>query len=127
MLSFVLTVKRFIEALVRAFKNPMFLSLFTTLFLIILSGTLFYTKKEGWGVIDAIYFCVVSLIPTGVNTNLSPVTSLGKIFTMLYLVVGTGVMFITLLTLGKTMINTKALEERKTEGQKKLNKYREKK
>ncbi|WP_419960275.1 potassium channel family protein [Psychrobacillus sp. BM2] len=127
MLSFVLTVKRFLEALVKAFKNPMFLSLFTTLFLIILSGTLFYTKKEGWGVLDAIYFCVVSLIPTGVNTNLSPVTNLGKIFTMLYLVVGTGVMFITLLTLGKTMINTKALEERKTESQKKLNEYKKKK
>lgn len=127
MLSFVLTVKRFLEALVKAFKNPMFLSLFTTLFLIILSGTLFYTKKEGWGVLDAIYFCVVSLIPTGVNTNLSPVTNLGKIFTMLYLVVGTGVMFITLLTLGKTMINTKVLEERKTESQKKLNEYKKKK
>lgn len=127
MLSFILTVKRFIEALLKAFKTPMFLSLFTTLFLIILSGTLFYTNKEGWGVIDAIYFCVVSLIPTGVNTNLTPVTNLGKIFTMLYLVVGTGVMFITLLTLGKTMINTKALEERKTEGKKKLNEYRKKK
>ncbi|WP_419957764.1 potassium channel family protein [Psychrobacillus psychrotolerans] len=127
MLSFILTVKRFIEALVKAFKTPMFLSLFTTLFLIILSGTLFYTNKEGWGVVDAIYFCVVSLIPTGVNTNLTPVTNLGKIFTMLYLVVGTGVMFITLLTLGKTMVNTKALEERKTEGKKKLNEYRKKK
>lgn len=127
MLSFILTVKRFIEAIVKAFKTPMFLSLFTTLFLIILSGTLFYTNKEGWGVVDAIYFCVVSLIPTGVNTNLTPVTNLGKIFTMLYLVVGTGVMFITLLTLGKTMINTKALEERKTEGKKKLNEYRKKK
>ena len=127
MLSFILTVKRFIEALVKAFKTPMFLSLFTTLFLIILSGTLFYTNKEGWGVVDAIYFCVVSLIPTGVNTNLTPVTNLGKVFTMLYLVVGTGVMFITLLTLGKTMINTKALEERKTEGKKKLNEYRKKK
>ncbi|MEK3979763.1 potassium channel family protein [Psychrobacillus sp. FSL K6-2836] len=127
MLSFVLTVKRFLEALVKSFKNPMFLSLFTTLFLIILSGTLFYTKKEGWGVLDAIYFCVVSLIPTGVNTNLSPTTDLGKIFTMLYLVVGTGVMFITLLTLGKTMINTNALEERKTERQKKLNEDKKKK
>lgn len=127
MLSFILTVKRFLEAVVKAFKTPMFLSLFTTLFLIILSGTLFYTNKEGWGVVDAIYFCVVSLIPTGVNTNLTPVTNLGKVFTMLYLVVGTGVMFITLLTLGKTMINTKALEERKTEGKKKLNEYRKKK
>lgn len=126
MLSFVLTVKRFLEALVKAFRSPMFLSLFTTLFLIILSGTLFYTKKEGWGVIDAIYFCVVSLIPTGVNTNLSPVTNLGKVFTMFYLVVGTGVMFITLLSLGKTMINKEALEERKTERQKKLNEYKKK-
>ena len=127
MLSFVLTVKRFLEAIVKAFKNPMFLSLFTTLFLIILSGTLFYTKKEGWGILDAIYFCVVSLIPTGVNTNLSPVTSLGKVFTMLYLIVGTGVMFITLLTLGKTMINTNALEDIKIEGKKKLKEYRSKK
>lgn len=127
MLSFVLTVKRFLEAIVKAFKNPMFLSLFTTLFLIILSGTLFYTKKEGWGILDAIYFCVVSLIPTGVNTNLSPVTSLGKVFTMLYLIVGTGVMFITLLTLGKTMINTNALEDIKIEGRKKLKEYRSKK
>lgn len=127
MLSFILTVKRLLEALVKAFKNPLFLSLFTTLFLIILSGTLFYTKKEGWDVLDAIYFCVVSLIPTGVDTNLSPVTNLGKIFTMLYLVVGTGVMFITLLTLGKTMINIEALEERKIERQKKLNEYKKKK
>lgn len=61
------------------------------------------------------------------NTNLSPTTDLGKIFTMLYLVVGTGVMFITLLTLGKTMINTNALEERKTERQKKLNEDKKKK
>lgn len=113
MLSFILTVKRFIEAFFKAFKEPIFLSLFTTLFFILLSGTLFYTKKEGWDVLDAIYFCVVSLIPTGVETNLYPSTDLGKVFTMIYLVVGTGVMFITLLTLGKTMINAEALEEKR--------------
>ena len=110
MISFILTVKRFIEAFFKAFKQPIFLSLFTTLFFIILSGTLFYTKKEGWEVLDAIYFCVVSLIPTGVETNLSPVTDFGKVFTMIYLTVGTGVMFITLLTLGRTMINTDTFE-----------------
>ncbi len=111
MISFILTVKRFIEAFFKAFKEPVFFSLFTTLFFIILSGTLFYTNKEGWEVLDAIYFCVVSLIPTGVDTNLSPSTDLGKVFTMIYLTVGTGVMFITLLTLGKTMINTEAFGE----------------
>lgn len=113
MLSFILTVKRFLEALIKAFKEPIFLSLFTTLFFILLSGTLFYTKKEGWDVLDAIYFCVVSLIPTGVETNLYPATDFGKVFTMIYLVVGTGVMFITLLTLGKTMINAEAFEEKR--------------
>lgn len=113
MLSFILTLKRLIKAFVKAFKSPIFLSLFTTLFFILLSGTLFYTKKEGWGILDSVYFCVVSLIPTGVETNLSPVTNIGKVFTMFYLVVGTGVMFITLLSLGKTMINTEALEERR--------------
>ncbi|MFJ5770494.1 potassium channel family protein [Psychrobacillus sp. NPDC093180] len=113
MLSFILTVKRFIEAFFKAFKEPIFLSLFTTLFFILLSGTLFYTKKEGWDLLDAIYFCVVSLIPTGVETNLYPSTDLGKVFTMIYLVVGTGVMFITLLTLGKTMINAEGLEEKR--------------
>lgn len=114
MLSFILTVKRFLEAFIKAFKEPIFLSLFTTLFFILLSGTLFYTKKEGWDVLDAIYFCVVSLIPTGVETNLYPATDFGKVFTMIYLVVGTGVMFITLLTLGKTMINAEALEEKRS-------------
>lgn len=114
MLSFILTVKRFVEAFIKAFKEPIFLSLFTTLFFILLSGTLFYTKKEGWDVLDAIYFCVVSLIPTGVETNLYPATDIGKVFTMIYLVVGTGVMFITLLTLGKTMINAEAFEEKRS-------------
>ncbi|WP_313892120.1 potassium channel family protein [Psychrobacillus sp.] len=88
------------------------MSLFTTLFFIILSGTIFYTTKEGWSILDAIYFCVVSLIPTSMDTNLSPATSLGKVFTMFYLIVGTGVMFVALLTLGKTMINTEALEDK---------------
>ena len=111
MISFILTVKRFIEAFFKAFKEPIFLSLFTTLFFIILSGTLFYTKKEGWEVLDAIYFCVVSLIPTGVETSLSPTTDFGKIFTMIYLTVGTGIMFITLLMLGRTMIKTDAFED----------------
>ncbi|MFE6167843.1 ion channel [Viridibacillus arvi] len=106
MISFILTTKRLIKALIRAFKQPLFISLFTTLFFILLSGTMFYTKVEGWSILDAIYFCVVSLIPSGVDTSLTPTTNLGKVFTMFYLAVGVGVMFLTLLTLGKTMIKS---------------------
>ncbi|WP_224654527.1 ion channel, partial [Escherichia coli] len=60
--------------------------------LIVLSGTLFYTKVEGWTVVDAFYFGVVSLIPTGVETGVSPITTLGKAFTIMYLIVGSVVM-----------------------------------
>lgn len=106
MISFILTLKRLLEALYKSFKHPLFLSLITTLFFINLSGVLFYTQEEGWDVLDAIYFCVVSIIPTGVDTNLAPTTDLGKIFTMFYLIVGTGVMIFTLIILAISIINT---------------------
>lgn len=118
MISFILTTKRLLKALIRAFKQPLFISLFTTLFFILLSGTMFYTKVEGWSILDAIYFCVVSLIPSGVDTSLTPTTNLGKVFTMFYLAVGVGVMFLTLLTLGKTMI--KSTDEPTTDLKKKI-------
>ena len=78
MLSFILSAKRLLKGLWRAFKRPQFLSLFTTLFLIILSGTLFYKGTEGWYWLDAMYFAVVSLIPTGVETGLYPTTTYSK-------------------------------------------------
>lgn len=123
MLSFILSAKRLLKGLWRAFKRPQFLSLFTTLFLIILSGTLFYKGTEGWYWLDAMYFAVVSLIPTGgVETGLYPTTTYSKIFTMIYLIVGTGVMFIMLLMLGRSIVDFSLNEEEKDEVKKRLKK-----
>jgi len=47
----------------------------------------------------------VSIIPTGIDTNLSPDTAIGKVFTMFYLIVGTGTMLLTLILLAKSTIN----------------------
>ncbi len=114
MLSFILSAKRLLKGLWRAFKRPQFLSLFTTLFLIILSGTLFYKGTEGWYWLDAMYFAVVSLIPTGgVETGLYPTTTYSKIFTMIYLIVGTGVMFIMLLMLGRSIVDFLLMKKKK--------------
>ncbi|MFF2797930.1 two pore domain potassium channel family protein [Lysinibacillus xylanilyticus] len=85
MLSFILSAKRLLVGMWKSFKRPQFLSLFTTLFFIILSGTMFYKGTEGWYWIDAMYFAVVSLIPTGVETGLYPTSNFSKIFTMIYL------------------------------------------
>lgn len=125
MISFILTAKRLLEALIIAFKEKVFLSLLSTLLLINLSGVLFYSSVEGWSYLDAFYFAWVSLIPTGVDTGLAPVTTLGKIFTMMYLVVGIGVMIGLLAVIAKAVVNFEE-EEHGEERKKKLQQLRDK-
>ncbi|MFE3575779.1 ion channel [Lysinibacillus sp. NPDC059133] len=122
MLSFILSAKRLLVGMWKSFKRPQFLSLFTTLFFIVLSGTMFYKGTEGWYWLDAMYFAVVSLIPTGVETGLYPTSDFSKIFTMIYLIVGTGVMFITLLMLGRSIVDFTIEEEKKEQAKKRLTK-----
>lgn len=55
--------------------------------------------------IDAIYFAWISLIPSSVDIGFSPVTDFGKVFTMLYLVVGVGVMLGLLVLIAKAVLN----------------------
>ncbi|QCR32382.1 potassium channel family protein [Lysinibacillus sp. SGAir0095] len=104
MLSVILSFKRLLKGLYHGVKEPQFISILTTVALIVLSGTLFYTRFEGWAKIDAFYFAVVSLIPTGVDTDLVPSTTGTKLFTVLYLIIGTGLMFALLVNLGRAII-----------------------
>ncbi|UII56394.1 potassium channel family protein [Cytobacillus spongiae] len=100
MISFLLTLKRFLTAFFRIMKEPLFRALLTTLVFIILSGTLFYKGVEGWSLLDSLYFAFTSLMPTSVSTGLTPQTDLSKWFTMIYLVVGIGVMLMVLIRIG---------------------------
>jgi hypothetical protein len=53
------------------------------------SGTIFYIKQEGLTVIDFLYFCVGILSTVG-HPSFEPQTTLGKVFTMNYIIGGTG-------------------------------------
>jgi len=55
----------------------------------LISGTIFYVKEEGLTVVDALYFCVTTLSTVG-HPTFEPHTVLGKIFTMIYILSGTG-------------------------------------
>jgi voltage-gated potassium channel Kch len=55
------------------------------------SGTIFYTNVEGWTVLDALYFCVATLTTVGYG-DLAPTTAVGKIFTIMYILGGIGVL-----------------------------------
>ena len=90
MVSFVLILARFVRALGRAFKDPDFEGLFFFVIIILLTGTFFYHGVEQWSYLDSLYFSVTTLTTVGLG-DLAPHTNVGKIFTILYIFVGIGV------------------------------------
>ncbi|MBX9957440.1 two pore domain potassium channel family protein [Peribacillus simplex] len=89
MISFILTLKRFLKALWSAFILKNFQVLFVLVLVMLFSGTIFYVKQEGLTVIESLYFCVVTLSTVG-HPSFEPQTTFGKVFTMIYIVGGTG-------------------------------------
>tara|TARA_B110000503_G_scaffold138332_2_gene224321 strand:+ start:1114 stop:1458 length:345 start_codon:yes stop_codon:yes gene_type:complete len=62
--------------------------LFTTI-VILIAGTLIYHFLEGWSYIDSLYFSVVTLTTIGYG-DFAPQTDAGKLFTILYIITGIG-------------------------------------
>ncbi|MEK4029202.1 MULTISPECIES: potassium channel family protein [Bacillaceae] len=103
MISFLLTLKRFLKALKHAFKLKNFQVLFTLVLIFLLSGTIFYVKQEGLSIIEALYFCVVTLSTVG-HPNFEPQTAFGKVFTIVYILAGTGLFVGLIVYLAYAMI-----------------------
>ena len=57
----------------------------------LLVGMFFYHWAEGWSYLDSMYFCVVSLATVGYG-DLTPTTPLAKLFTIVYLINGIGIL-----------------------------------
>ena len=87
-----LTLKRMLRACLRAWKDKEFQVLFVLTILTLISGTIFYSTVEELRPIDALYFSVVTLTTVG-DGNFSPQTDFGKIFTILYIFIGIGLVF----------------------------------
>lgn len=63
---------------------------------VIAAGTVFYRFVEDLSWIDSLYFSVITLTTVGYG-DFSPDTNAGKVFTMVYVVVGIGI-FVALAT-----------------------------
>ena len=57
----------------------------------LLIGVLVYHWLEGWSIIDALYFCVITLATIGYG-DLTPTTPLAKLFTIFYVINGIGIL-----------------------------------
>ncbi len=65
MLTFLYTIGRFFRALLKGMREPEFRALFFLTLLMFIIGTIFYMKAEGWDVLDAFYFSVMTLATVG--------------------------------------------------------------
>lgn len=54
-----------------------------------LERTIFYSLQEGWSLVDALYFSVTTLTTVGLG-DLAPTTTIGKLFTIIYIFSGLG-------------------------------------
>ncbi len=58
--------------------------------IILVGGTVFYNHYEYWGVINSLYFCVTALTTVGFG-DFTPHSPNIKLFTVLYILVGVGI------------------------------------
>lgn len=91
MIAFLLILARFFQGIWRGLKDPEFRGLFALAGALMVSGTLFYRGVEGWSVIDSLYFSVTTLTTVGYG-DLAPTTPASKVFTIVYLLLGVGVL-----------------------------------
>jgi voltage-gated potassium channel len=89
-ISFITILVRFVRAVGSSWKDPEFRGLFSLVVVTLAARTLFYRQVEGWGLLDSLYFSVVTLTTVGYG-DLSPTTAAGKVFTILYILVGIGI------------------------------------
>jgi hypothetical protein len=96
-------------------KKPETRALLIVAAVIVLVGVVFYTRVEGWSVLDAVYFCVVTLGTVGYG-DFTPKTDLGKFFTIIYIITGLGVISGFFASVGDLLAERGAMRRRNRRG-----------
>lgn len=110
MFSLLLGLVRLGQSIARSFRDPQFRALLLLYGALLLVGTAFYVRAEGWSVLDALYFCVVTLATVGYG-DVAPRTTLGKGFTIVYILVGAGVFVVLAAELAVGVIRLRDVRE----------------
>lgn len=79
----------FFRTIISFLKDKDYRNLLITTTLILLLGATVYHYLEGWTWVDSIYFSVVTLTTIGYG-DFAPKTDAGKIFTIVYILLGIG-------------------------------------
>lgn len=112
MIPFFFAFLHFFRVLRDLLKQAEFRALVTMVASTLALGAWFYHAVEGWDWLDSLYFCVVTLTTIGFG-DLTPKTPLGKIFTMVYIFAGLGLLIGFIDAIGKELVQSR-LKDTKT-------------
>ncbi len=87
-----------------AFHDRRVQGLLAFTFTIIGLAALFYSVVEGWPYLDALYFAVMTIATVGYG-DLAPVTTLGRLFTIAYVLVGLGIFIAAVSALAEAVLS----------------------
>lgn len=90
MIAFVILVTSLTRLYRQLLKEPEMRGLLLISAFLLLVGVAFYTRYQGWSVVDALYFCVVTLGTVGYGDK-TPTDTASKLFTIGYIAVGLSV------------------------------------
>src|SRR5262245_46647850 len=97
------TIRIFFQAFREQWRDETFRVIVGLASGLLVIGTVFYTTVEHWSPLDALYFCVVTLATVGYG-DLTPKTDLGKLFTIIYVLVGVGIIVVFASTVVEAMV-----------------------
>jgi len=106
MVPLLLAARELGRALAAVWRDPETKALPVVAGALVLTGTLFYWRFEDWTIIEALYFCVVTLTTVGYG-DLSPTTAGTQIFTIIYILTGLGVFVALLASVAEQYIRQK--------------------
>lgn len=94
----------FLKVLRRMLKDEKFRALLYLLTITLGMGTFFYHYVEGWSLLDSFYFSVITLATVGFG-DFTPKTDFGKIFTVMYIFLGLGILVGFVTPIGEYLID----------------------
>lgn len=80
----------FIKTIIDFFRDKEYKKLLFITLSTVGCGTVMYSYIEGWSWIDSLYFSVITLTTIGYG-DIAPVTDAGKLFTIVYIIFGLGI------------------------------------
>ena len=90
MTSFFINLWKLLVALIHGIKeDEEFRAILFLLTTLLAGATFFYWRVEGWSVIDALYFSIMTMSTIGYG-DLVPTTTLSKLFTIIFAILSIG-------------------------------------